>query len=148
MSDFCNPMDYSLPGSSVHGISKARILECVAISFSKGSSWPGDGTRVSCPAGRVLTNWATGEANPTYTVLQTTQMAPQVNNLPAMQETEEMRVRPLGGRDPLEREMATHSSISCLKNPMDRAWWATVHGITQSQMWLSIIFIIICIIIT
>ena len=34
----CNPMDYSLPGSSVHGISQARILECVAISSSRGSS--------------------------------------------------------------------------------------------------------------
>ena len=65
-----------------------------------------------------------------YTMLQTSQMAQQVKNLPAMQETEEMRVRPLGGGGPLEREMATHSSISCLKNLMDRgAWWATVrHG--------------------
>ena len=34
----CNPMDYSPPGSSVHGISQARILEWVAISFSRGSS--------------------------------------------------------------------------------------------------------------
>ena len=34
----CNPMDYSLPGSSIHGISQARILEWIAISFSKGSS--------------------------------------------------------------------------------------------------------------
>ena len=38
----CDPMDYSLPGSSVHGILQARILEWVAISFSKGSSWPRD----------------------------------------------------------------------------------------------------------
>ena len=39
-----NPMDRSLPGSSVHGILQARILECVAISFSRGSSQPGDRT--------------------------------------------------------------------------------------------------------
>ena len=38
----CNPMDCSPPGSSVHGISQARILEWVAIPFSKGSSWPRD----------------------------------------------------------------------------------------------------------
>ena len=38
MSDSCEPMDCSLPGSSVHGILQARILERVAISFSKGSS--------------------------------------------------------------------------------------------------------------
>ena len=37
---FCDPMDYSLPGPTVHGISWARILEWVAISFSRGSSQP------------------------------------------------------------------------------------------------------------
>ena len=36
----CDPMNYSLSGSSVHGISQSRILEWVAISFSRGSSWP------------------------------------------------------------------------------------------------------------
>ena len=36
----CDPMDCTLPGSSVHGISQARLLEWVAISFSRGSSWP------------------------------------------------------------------------------------------------------------
>ena len=41
----CNPVDYSPPGSSVHGIFQARILEWVAIPFSKGSSWPRDQTR-------------------------------------------------------------------------------------------------------
>ena len=54
-SDFCNPMDYSLLGSSVHGILQARILEWVAISFSKGSSQPRDCTQVSCITGRFLT---------------------------------------------------------------------------------------------
>ena len=38
----CDPMDYSLPGSSVHGILQARILEWVAIPFSRGSSQPRD----------------------------------------------------------------------------------------------------------
>ena len=38
----CNPMDYSLPGSSVHGILQARILECVTMRSSKGSSQPRD----------------------------------------------------------------------------------------------------------
>ena len=40
----CDPLDCSPPGSSVHGIFQARILEWVAISFSKGSSLPRDGT--------------------------------------------------------------------------------------------------------
>ena len=52
----CDPMDYSLPGSSVHGISQAKILEWVAISFSRGSSQPRDQTCVSyisCTGRRV-----------------------------------------------------------------------------------------------
>ena len=44
----CNPLDYSPRGSSVHGISQARILEWVAILFSRGSSQPRDLTCISC----------------------------------------------------------------------------------------------------
>ena len=44
----CDPMNYSLLDSSVHGISQARILEWVSISFSRGSSPPRDQTCVSC----------------------------------------------------------------------------------------------------
>ena len=56
----CDLMACSLPSSSVHGISQARILECVAISFSRGSSWPRDQTlRLVCCtlAGRFFTVW-------------------------------------------------------------------------------------------
>ena len=55
----CDPVDYSPPGSSVHGILQARILEWVAISFSRGSSWPRDQTQVSRIAGRRFNLWAT-----------------------------------------------------------------------------------------
>ena len=48
MSDSLRPMNYSPPGSSVHGTFQARILAWVAISFSRGSSWPRDRTRISC----------------------------------------------------------------------------------------------------
>ena len=44
----CDPMDCSPPGSSVQGIFQARILEWMAISSSRGSSWPRDQTQVSC----------------------------------------------------------------------------------------------------
>ena len=57
----CDPVDYSLPGSSIHGILQARILEWVAISFSRGSSRPRDWTEVSRIAGRCFTLWATRE---------------------------------------------------------------------------------------
>ena len=55
----CDPMDYSLLGSSIHEIFQARVLEWVAISFSRGSSRPGDRTQVSH---RCLIVWATREA--------------------------------------------------------------------------------------
>ena len=61
-------------------------------------------------------------------------VAQTVKNLPTMQETQ---VRSPTQEDPLDKEMATHSSY-CLENPMDRgAWWATVHGVTKSWTWLS-----------
>ena len=49
----CDPMDCSLPGSTVHGIFQAIVLEWIAISFSKGSSQPRDRTRVSCILGKM-----------------------------------------------------------------------------------------------
>ena len=55
----CNLMDCSLPGSSVHGIFQARILEWVATSFSRGSSQPRARTRVSETAGSLFTIWPT-----------------------------------------------------------------------------------------
>ena len=57
----CNPADYSPPGTFVHEIFQARILEWVAISFSRESSQPRDRTQVSCTTGRFFTNWATRE---------------------------------------------------------------------------------------
>ena len=50
----CDPMDYSLLGSSVRGILQARILEWVAISFSRGSSQPRDSIQVSCICRQIL----------------------------------------------------------------------------------------------
>ena len=58
----CDPMDCSPPDFSVHGILQARILEWVAIPFSRGSSQPRDRTRVSCIAGRFSIIWAAREA--------------------------------------------------------------------------------------
>ena len=69
-----DPMDCSLPGSSVHGILQARVLEWIAIAFSK--------------------YW-------------TSLVAQRLKCLPGMQET---GVRSLGWEDPLEKEMAMHSS--------------------------------------
>ena len=57
-----NPVDGSLPGSSLHGILQERILEWVAISFSRGSSQLRDRTWVFCIAGRHFNLWATRDS--------------------------------------------------------------------------------------
>ena len=64
----CDPMDCSPPGSLVHGIFQAWILEWVAISFSRGSSLPRDRTQVSRVVGRRFTIWATREAQVLYNI--------------------------------------------------------------------------------
>ena len=56
-------MNCSRQGSSVRGTLQARMLEWVAIPFSRGSSWPRNWTWVSCIAGKFFTIWATREAN-------------------------------------------------------------------------------------
>ena len=73
VSDSCYSVDWSLPGSSVHGILQARILEWVVIPFSRGSSWPRDWTCVSYIAGdllhcrQILYCWATMD-NPIFII--------------------------------------------------------------------------------
>ena len=59
ISNSWDPMDCSLPGSSVYGVSQARMLEWVAISFSRGSSQPRDWTWVAYIAGGFITGWVT-----------------------------------------------------------------------------------------
>ena len=86
----------------IYCILQARILELVAIPFSRGSSWPRDQTHVSRIAGKFFTSWAT------------------------MQKT---WVWALGQEDPLEKRMATHSSILAW-----RILWTEEHGRLQS-MW-------------
>ena len=70
-STLCDPMDGSLPGSSIHGSFQARILKWVDIHFSRESSRYRDRTRVSCIGRQILYHWATQEAPPfndyTYT---------------------------------------------------------------------------------
>ena len=61
-----NPMDCSLPGSSVHGIFQARILECVAISLSRGSSQPTDKLTSPALAGRFFTTEPPGKPSFNY----------------------------------------------------------------------------------
>ena len=101
VSDSLWPMGCNPPGFSVHGILQARILEWIAIPFPRGSSWSSNWTWVSC----ILYHLAS-------LVAQT------VKCLPTMWET---WVLSLGWEDPLEKEMATHSSILAWKIPWTEA---------------------------
>ena len=67
----------------------------------------------------------------------TTLVAQTVRNLPAVWETQETWVQSLGGEDPLDKEVATQSSIVAWRIPWREAWWAAGHGVTQSQTRLS-----------
>ena len=120
-------IDCSPSGSSVHRIFQARILEWVAMPSSRGSSQLSDGTHISCVfciAGGFFTTEPPEKP-------QIHLVAQSVENLPTVQEPQ---VPSLGQEDPLEKEMATHSSILAWRNPIDGgAWWATVHGVSKSQ---------------
>ena len=103
------------PGSSAGKESTCNAGDPGSIPGSEGS--PGEG--IGYP---LQYSWSS-------------QVAQTVKNLPAMRET---WVRSLGWEDPLEEEMASHSSILDWRIPKDRgAWWATVHGISESQTRLS-----------
>ena len=108
-----DPLDCSPSGSSVHGISQARILEWVPTSYSRGFSRPRDGTHVlcvSCMGRQILYHCDTGKIN--------------IN-------------QKLGG-PPLFSLFYNPLQYSCLENPMNReAWQAIVHGVAKSQTGLS-----------
>ena len=71
----CDPLDCSLSDSSVHGFFQARVLEGVAISFSRGSSWCRDRTRISCIGRQILYLCATWEAQSNHISLLTWEKA-------------------------------------------------------------------------
>ena len=96
---FCNPVDYSPPGSSVHGILQARILEWVAISSSRGSFQAKDWTYIgSCIAGRFFTTSITWETwCLCWTLLKTNcSIYSAWNDLPLASGEPECRRDPLG----------------------------------------------------
>ena len=70
----CNPMDCSPLGSSVHGISQARILEWMAIPFFRWSSQPRNPAHASCIDRWILYPWATWEAHTNCTFVQIIQI--------------------------------------------------------------------------
>ena len=94
-------MDCSLPGSSIHGIFQARILEWVSISFSRRSSRPRDWTQVSRIVCRRFTDWATREVLRSQVYAKTTVLP--LASLPVTPESSPSRA-------PVQNQ--AHSSIS------------------------------------
>ena len=135
MSDSLRPHGLYPPGSSVHGILQAWILECVAISFSRGPLQSRDQTQVFHMAGRFFTIWATRRNTTDLGVgilfSRASWVALVVKNPPANAgDTRDAGSIPREiGEIPLEEEMATDSSIFFssvqslshiwLRNPMD-----------------------------
>ena len=126
----CDPRDCSSPGSSVHEISQARILEWVVISFSRGISL----TQGSHSSLLCFLHWQADSLPLCHLGIPHTYIythVPQiVRNLPAMQETQ---VWSLGWEDPLEKGMATHCSILAWRIP-----WTEEPGGLQSMGWQRI----------
>ena len=121
-------MDCSPPGSSIHRILQARILERVAISISMGASWLRDWTLISWISGRFFTIWATREAH----IYELTQwLSCKISACNAGDSKDMGRSTGGGNGNPLQ--------YSCLENPMDRGnWQAIVQMVAKSWAWLSI----------
>ena len=127
---FCNPVDYSPPSFSVHGISPARILEWVAIPFSRGSFQLRDQTHISCISWSAILghafDWSyMADSFPGDTVVKNPPANAgdmrDVSSIPGLG-----RSAGEGNGNPLQ--------YSCLENPMDRGTRkATVHGVTKNQ---------------
>ena len=153
----CDPIDCSLPGSSIHGIFQATVLEWVAISFSRESSQPRDRTKSPALQADAFHLWVTRAAHKLglilmggaklsksliqfsvngrgcvpsllftrgQTMVRASLVTQRLNHLPPVWET---WVWSLGREVPLEKEMATHSTIFTWRIP-----WTEDPGRLQS----------------
>ena len=133
----CNPMDCSPPGSSVHGILQARILEWVAIPFSRGSSNPGIKSRF--PRCTRILHCLSHQGSPGNFKIY-------LKRLQGFSGSSDGKESACNAGGPVSIPGLRRSSeewtgyplqYSCLENFMYRgAWWATVHGL-QSQTQLG-----------
>ena len=120
-------MDCSLPGSSVHGIFQARILEWVAISFSRGSSQLRDRTRVSCIAGKRFTIWATREDSLTLGSFKFCFLEQQINQM--------FQVNPQGSGNNLGHELETIRNSSKSFFGLSLVEWYIVNLLKRRQIY-------------
>ena len=117
-------MDCSLPGFSVHGIFQARVLEWVAISFSRGSSWPRDQTQVSCIAGRRFILWATRVIIPKKRKYRGS----------AVRNTDMFIIQPLHLHCPSCHVYGTRSLSVCCWIPKPLEYWALKKELNENML--------------
>ena len=131
-----DPIDCILPGSYVPGIFQAKILECVAIPFSRGSSWPRDRTCVSCIAGDSLLSEPLGKPL-CMQVMINLPGSPGDKESPAnAEDARDVGLIPGSEKSP-GKGNGTPLQYFCLENFMGwGACWATVLGATKSWTWL------------
>ena len=128
----CDPVDCSPPGSSVHGISQARILEWVVIPFSRGSN---SGIKPTSPTSHLL-HWQTGSLPqmPLGKPIQCSLHTKKGDHLHlSTQDARDAGWIATLGKSPGEGN-DNPLQYSCLENPMDvGAWCTTVQGVAKSQ---------------
>ena len=130
MSNSCDPVDYSLPGSPVHGIFQVRILEWDAISSSRGSSRPRIKPAPPALTGRLFITEPTWKPIYKHTYIHMGFPHSSVSKESACN-AGHLGLIPGLGRSPGEGN-GNPLQYSCLENSMDsRAWQATVHGVTR-----------------
>jgi len=143
-----DPMDCNPPGSSVHGILQARTLEWVAISSSKGSSWPRDRTCLFYIDRQILYHWALSNVDGITQSFEGLDRVKQwrgefpgaaSDKEPTYQCRRHRHVDPIPGSGrSLGGEHGNPLLYFCLGNPMDRgAWQDTVHRVAKSWTWLK-----------
>ena len=119
---------YSPPGSSVHGILQARVLEWVAVFFSKGSSWPRDQTQVLCITGRFFIDWAT-RGSPSFCCTTT-----WINHISKWFHVSKIKWLKILNEKPKKKKkkrQASHSGETplCLtQKTTPRYWWGQIRG--------------------
>ena len=133
-------MDHSLPGSSVHGISQAGILEWVSSSFSRGSSWPKDGHHLSCIGRRTLRDLDASErslaSSTIYDKFCDLEESPYLTILAPWSQTSKWAQN-------CEKEMSIQSMVmysSSLRGPRQWIFWflAILHVLSFSTVCLGV----------
>ena len=130
------PLNCRPPGFSVHGISQARILEWIAISFSRGSSRLRDWIHISCIGRQVLDHWATREELCFTSFLSLIDYAKDFNSVDHNKLWKILKEIGIG--DLASPSQWTWVWIRLWELVIDReAWHAAVHGAARSWTWLS-----------